>query len=67
MPGKRKVVVDPAILQELLQNPEIREIYDKMRPEVKKWYRKLLVDEGIYSHYLKERKYGVGIRRNNQN
>lgn len=65
MPGKKKIEVDPAILQELLQNPEIKEIYDKMRPEVKEWYRKLLVDEGIYSRYLKERKYGVGIRRNN--
>lgn len=65
MLGKKKTEVDPAILQELLQNPEIKEIYDKMRPEVKEWYRRLLVDEGIYSRYLKEREHGAGIRRNN--
>lgn len=65
MPAKKKIEADPVILQKLLQNPEIKEIYDKMRPEVKEWYRKLLVDEGIYSRYLKEREHGVGIRRNN--
>lgn len=54
MPRKRKV--DPAILRELLAQPEVAPHVVQMTPEEREWYKQLLVSEGIYDRYVKERK-----------
>jgi hypothetical protein len=53
---KRKTKVDPAILAELLEQPEIKTSVDQMTPEARDWYKELLVSQGIYDRYVKERK-----------
>jgi hypothetical protein len=48
--------VDPKIMAELLDKPDIRGKVKKMNPETLAWYKKLLVSGGIYAQYVKERK-----------
>jgi hypothetical protein len=48
--------VDPKIMAELLDKPDIRGKVKKMNPETLKWYKAMLVSQGIYAQYVKERK-----------
>ena len=52
---KKPVTVDPKIMAELLQQPEIKKETANMSPEVLDWYKELLVSTGIYARYVKER------------
>ena len=47
--------VDEKIMAELLEQPEIKRETAKMTPEMLAWYKDLLVSEGIYTRYVKER------------
>lgn len=47
--------VDEAVLQELLNTPEVKKDIEGMSPDTLAWYRDLLVAEGIYDQYVKER------------
>ena len=53
---KRQPEVDPAIMAELLAQPGVREQVEQMTPDELDWYKELLVSEGIYKQYVKERK-----------
>ena len=46
---------DQEIMNELLNQPGVKENVEKMKPEVLEWYKELLVGEGIYAKYVKER------------
>ena len=48
--------VNPAIMAELLEQPEIKEQIAGYAPEMLDWYKDLLVQQGIYDRYVKERK-----------
>lgn len=48
--------VDETIMQELLDTPKVKAEVEKLSPEALEWYRELLVSEGIYDQYVKERK-----------
>lgn len=54
MPRKRKV--DPQIMKELLDAPDVRPHVEQMTADERVWYEDLLVSEGIYDRYVKERK-----------
>lgn len=54
MPRKRKV--NPRIMRELLEQPGVREPVAQMTADERAWYEDLLVSEGIYDRYVKERK-----------
>lgn len=43
-------------MTELLQQEGVREEVANMTPETLAWYKDLLVSEGIYVKYVKERK-----------
>ena len=47
--------VDPQVMQELLERPGIQEFVAKMTPEELAWYKDLLVKQGIYARYGRER------------
>lgn len=47
---------DLEIMNELLKQPEIAESVKNMKPETLEWYKELLVSQGIYARYVKERK-----------
>ena len=47
---------DPAIMAELLAQPEVAVQAAKMPPVMLEWYKDLLIKDGIYSRYVKERK-----------
>jgi hypothetical protein len=53
--GAVQIKYDPVIMQELLDHPEIRPQVEQMTPEMKEWFIELLVRQGIYARYLKER------------
>ncbi len=53
MPG-RKVKVDPAIMNELLEKPEIAKQVKAMNPETLRAFKQLLVSEGFYQRYVEE-------------
>ncbi|MEN6300826.1 MAG: hypothetical protein ABFD51_13110 [Anaerolineaceae bacterium] len=53
---KNKRSYDPKIMAELLSQPEIKKEVEKMHPEILSWYKDLLVSEGIYAKYCRERK-----------
>lgn len=44
------------IMDELLDTPAIREETSRMRPETLEWYKELLVSQGIYARYVRERR-----------
>jgi hypothetical protein len=54
--SKKPPKVDPAIMAELLDHPAVREAVAKMTPDELKFYKELLVSQGIYAKYVKERK-----------
>jgi len=54
VPRKRKA--DPQILKELLDAPDVRPHVEQMTADERVWYEDLLVSEGIYDRYVKERK-----------
>jgi hypothetical protein len=43
-------------MNELLARPEIKKKIAKMTPEMVEWFKKLLVSQGIYTQYCRERK-----------
>lgn len=47
---------DPKIMAELLDQPDVKEQVDQMQPEMLEWFKELLVSQGIYSRYVKERR-----------
>ena len=47
---------DHEIMKELLEQPEVKESVKDMNPETLEWYKELLVSQGIYDRYVKERK-----------
>lgn len=50
-----RVSYDPKIMQELLDQPGVRENASAMTPGMLDWFKELLVSEGIYARYVKER------------
>jgi hypothetical protein len=52
---QQQVKVDPEIMQELLDEPGVREHVEKMTAQELEFYKRLLVRQGIYAQYLKER------------
>ena len=61
MPVKKKekkpapVNYDPKIMEELLGQPSISKYVVGMKPETLDWYKFLLVREGVYARYVKQR------------
>lgn len=53
--GKRKQAVDPDIMAELLEQPDVALFVEQMTPDELEWYKALLVSEGIYDRYVRER------------
>jgi hypothetical protein len=47
---------DPEIMNELLKQPGVKKNVKKMKPETLEWFKELLVSQGIYSKYIRERK-----------
>lgn len=47
--------IDPLIMQDLLDSDGVRENYAKMSPEMKKWFKELLVSQGIYARFVLEK------------
>jgi len=52
----QKQQIDETIMQELLDTPKVKEEIKGMSPDALAWYMELLVSEGIYAQYVKERK-----------
>lgn len=52
---KKKPEVDARIMAELLAQDGVREHVEAMTPEELEWYKDLLVSQGIYATYVKER------------
>lgn len=57
-PNKPATKVDEAIMSELLTQPGIKEQVSQMTPEMLEWFKDLLVKQGIYARYVKERGRG---------
>ena len=53
MSGKK---IDPEIMDELLNTPEVKPLVQDMTPETLAWYKDMLVSMGIYNRYVEERK-----------
>jgi len=53
---KLKTKVDPAIMAELLAHPSVAREIAGMPADVLAYYKDLLVDEGVYDQYVRERK-----------
>lgn len=53
--NKRPPAVDRAILDALLAQPGVAEHVATMTPAERAWYERLLVEQGIYRQYVKER------------
>lgn len=49
------VVVDPAIFEEFMNQPEVKESASKLSPSELEWFKELVVSEGLYEQYVKER------------
>lgn len=56
----RKPEVNEAIMAELLAQPGVAERVAAMAPDELAWYRRLLVSQGIYARYVRERKLKKG-------
>ena len=52
---KSKTKVDPAIMAELLAHPSVAKEIAGMPADVLAYYKDLLVDEGVYDQYVRER------------
>jgi hypothetical protein len=46
---------DLEIMDELLKQPEVVKSVKDMKPETLEWFKELLVSQGIYARYVKER------------
>ena len=57
---KLKTKVDPAIMAELLAQPDVAREIEGMPADVLAYYKDLLVDEGVYDQYVRERKQKGG-------
>lgn len=55
MTKKQRRTVDPAIMAELLAQPGVKEAVAGMTPDEREFYQELLISQGIYARYLKER------------
>ena len=53
---KPKTRFDPEIMAELLAQPEVAREIEGMPADVLAYYKDLLVDEGVYDQYVRERK-----------
>jgi hypothetical protein len=53
---RKKSNPNPEIMRELLDQESVKEYVDKMTPEELAFYKELLVSQGIYARYAKERK-----------
>ena len=42
-------------MKELLDQPDVKEQVKQMDPETLKWFKELLVSQGVYDRYAKER------------
>lgn len=47
---------NPKIMEKLLSEPGVKEHVEKMTPAALDWYKRLLVSQGIYARYVRERK-----------
>jgi hypothetical protein len=47
--------VDPKILTELLEKPDIKKEVERMDAETLEWYKRLIIKTGIYAQYAYER------------
>lgn len=54
--NKPKPDYNEKIMQELLNQPGVKENVAQMKPETLEWFKEHLVDSGIYAKYVKERK-----------
>lgn len=52
---KKQTKVDPEIMAELLDEPGVKENVERMTAGELELFKKLLVSQGIYSQYVKER------------
>jgi len=57
---KPKTKVDPEIMAELLAQPDVAKEIEGMPADVLAYYKDLLVDEGVYDQYVRERKQKGG-------
>lgn len=49
-------IVDPGIMQELLDSPSVKKNVAKMTPEVLEYFKELLVRQGVYARFVLEKK-----------
>lgn len=47
---------DEKIMNELLAQPGVKENVKKMNEETLEWFKSLLVSQGVYARYVKERR-----------
>ena len=57
----KNLKVKPEIMKELIESPGVKENYDKMTKNEKRLFRKLLVDQGIYRKFVKEKEVNNGV------
>lgn len=55
-------IVDPKIMQELMESDGVKENVEKMTPEVLKYFKDLLVRQGVYARFVQERKQAARKR-----
>jgi hypothetical protein len=48
-------IYDEKIMRELLSQPQVKKEVKKMNPATLKWYKELLISQGVYARYVKER------------
>lgn len=49
-------IIDPVIMQDLLDSPGVKENVAQMTPEMLAYFKELLVSQGIYARFVIERK-----------
>jgi recombinational DNA repair protein RecT len=59
--NKLKLAYNPKIMQELLDQPGVRENVAQMKPETLEWFKESLVKTGVYAAYVKERKANARV------
>lgn len=52
MPNKRKPKYSPVIMNELLNEPTVKEKVDQMTPDEVKMFKDFLVTQGTYARYV---------------
>lgn len=51
----KQTAYDPEIMAELLAQPTVASELAQMSPEMREWYIELIVKNGIYERYVRER------------